>query len=147
MAWITARQLSDGSTSHTVQWRDARGRKPSETFALAPDASNDPADEARRFKLLVEAHGNDWPPGWVKGQGFVALRSGRTCHDACGARVQGYRLSATPSGTARGPGGTPSARRGGRAGSEGCGSPGGFPAGGRRPAANSTRMRCGVSPR
>lgn len=81
MAWITARQLSDGSTSHTVQWRDARGRKPSETFALAPDGSNEPADEARRFKLLVEAHGNDWPPGWVKGQGFVALRSGRTVRD------------------------------------------------------------------
>jgi integrase len=81
MAWITARALSDGSTSFTVQWRDARGRKPSETFALAPDGSNDPADEARRFKLLVEAHGNDWPPGWVKGQGFVALRSGRTVRD------------------------------------------------------------------
>lgn len=45
-----------------MQWRDARGRKPSETFVLAPDGSNDPADEARRFKLLVEAHGNDWPP-------------------------------------------------------------------------------------
>lgn len=81
MAWITARQLSDGSTSYTVQWRDLRGRKPSETFALARDGSNDPADEARRFKLLVEAHGNDWPPGWVRGQGFVGLRSGRTVRD------------------------------------------------------------------
>ncbi len=81
MAWIAARELSDGSTSYTVQWRDARGRKPSETFALAPDGSNDPAEEARRFKLLVEAHRNEWPPGWVKGQGFVALRSGRTVRD------------------------------------------------------------------
>lgn len=53
MAWISARQLSDGTTSYTVQWRDARGRKPSEPFALAPDNSNDPADEARRFKLLT----------------------------------------------------------------------------------------------
>jgi hypothetical protein len=26
---------------------------------------------AEQFKRLVDAHGQQWPPGWVKGKGFA----------------------------------------------------------------------------
>ncbi|MGW7292884.1 tyrosine-type recombinase/integrase [Streptomyces xiamenensis] len=67
MAYIKKRDKRDGTASFTVMWRagGARGGKQeSEVFA----------DEtaAERFRDLVNGHGQQWPPGWVRGQGFVA---------------------------------------------------------------------------
>ncbi|MFF0295592.1 tyrosine-type recombinase/integrase [Kitasatospora sp. NPDC004614] len=65
MAHIRVRERKDGSRVYTVTWRsDGRGSKEQgEPFA----------DEksAERFKDLVNGHGQQWPPGWVPGRGFV----------------------------------------------------------------------------
>ncbi|WP_406459592.1 hypothetical protein [Streptomyces sp. NBC_01622] len=56
----------DGSTTHQVRWREggARDGTPqSEVFDSEPDA--------KQFQSLVDAHRQHWPPGWVKGEGFV----------------------------------------------------------------------------
>lgn len=65
MASIVERTNKTGSTFH-VRWREGGGRGApwqSEKFG-------DP-DDADQFKKLVDAHGQHWPPGWVKGEGFV----------------------------------------------------------------------------
>lgn len=31
----------------------------------------DELNPAERFRDLVNGHGQQWPPGWVKGEGFV----------------------------------------------------------------------------
>jgi integrase len=50
-----------GGKSHRIVWRQD-GIKQQETFRdLAA---------AKRFRLLVEGHGNRWPTGWVRGVGF-----------------------------------------------------------------------------
>ncbi|MEU3961174.1 site-specific integrase [Streptomyces buecherae] len=67
MAYIKSKKLKSGGTSHTVYWRAGGGRGGdwcNETF--------DDSDLAERFKDLVNGHGQQWPPGWVKGRGFVA---------------------------------------------------------------------------
>ena len=64
MAWIRRRTRSDGLVSVAVQWRDARGKLQSETFREADKAA------AVEFLRLVEGCGGDWPPLWIKGQGF-----------------------------------------------------------------------------
>ena len=64
MAWIRRRARKDGLVSVAVQWRDPRGRLQSETFREADTAA------AEEFRRLVEACGNEWPPRWVKGEGF-----------------------------------------------------------------------------
>lgn len=66
MASIRRRVRKDGSTAHQVRWLEggARDGDPqSEVFDSEP--------EAIQFKALVDAHGQHWPPGWVKGEGFV----------------------------------------------------------------------------
>jgi integrase len=66
MASIRQRVRRDGSTAHQVRWREggARDGAPqSEVFDSEP--------EAKQFQSLVDAHGQQWPPGWVKGEGFV----------------------------------------------------------------------------
>lgn len=72
MAWITRRKRSDGGVSATVVWRhrgDREGRYQAETFSAGSDAQN--LARADGFKKMVEAAGQDWPDGWVKGEGFV----------------------------------------------------------------------------
>ncbi len=53
-------------------WRLEGGREgpyPSETFSVGTDAEN--MARADGFKQLVEAAGQPWPDGWVRGEGFV----------------------------------------------------------------------------
>lgn len=66
MAYIKTKKLSSGETSHIVYWRAGGGRAGAwcnETF--------DDSDPAERFRDLVNGHGQQWPPGWTKGKGFV----------------------------------------------------------------------------
>lgn len=62
MASIVERPKKDGTTTYQVKWRQD-GKQESERFG-------DP-DGAVQFKALVEAHGGQWPHGWVRGQGFI----------------------------------------------------------------------------
>ncbi|MFE7430287.1 hypothetical protein [Streptomyces sp. NPDC057545] len=65
MASIRKRERKDGSTIYQVRWLQGSrgGRWETESFA--------DEDSAAQFKKLVDAHGQQWPHGWVKGQGFV----------------------------------------------------------------------------
>ena len=76
MAWIRRRTRSDGLVSLAVQWRDPRGKLQSETFREADAAA------ANEFLRLVEGSGGDWPPRWIKGEGFPANVSSVTVRDA-----------------------------------------------------------------
>jgi len=72
MAWITKRKRSDGGLSATVVWRLGAvrdGAYQSETFSAGTDAQN--LARADGFKKMVDAGGQRWPDGWVKGEGFV----------------------------------------------------------------------------
>ncbi|WP_411143144.1 tyrosine-type recombinase/integrase [Streptomyces sp. x-80] len=67
MAYVKDRPNKDGTTTYCVMWRKggkASGKQESENF--------DDPKAASRFKELVNGHGQEWPPGWVRGQGFVA---------------------------------------------------------------------------
>ncbi|RLL66955.1 site-specific integrase [Streptomyces sp. Z26] len=66
MAYITERPQRNGSVTYQVRWIEGGGRvgeKADEKFADRTDAET--------FKTLVNAHGQRWPPGWIRGQGFV----------------------------------------------------------------------------
>ncbi|NJP66530.1 N-terminal phage integrase SAM-like domain-containing protein [Streptomyces spiramenti] len=66
MAYIKTNARLSGDPSFTVLWRAGGTRTGSwcrETF--------DDEDQAKRFRNLVNGHGQQWPPGWVKGEGFV----------------------------------------------------------------------------
>lgn len=72
MAWIEKRKRADGGVSARVIWRlgGARdGEKQVETFGVGSDAQN--LARADGFKKMVDASGQRWPEGWVKGEGFV----------------------------------------------------------------------------
>lgn len=62
MASIVERSKKDGTFTYQVKWRQDGGWQ---TERFGDDTS------AAQFKSLVEAHGSQWPHGWVKGQGFV----------------------------------------------------------------------------
>ncbi|MDO8732145.1 MAG: site-specific integrase [Actinomycetota bacterium] len=81
MAWIRRRTRSDGLVSIAVQWRDIRGKLQSETFRETDEAA------ANEFLRLVEGSGGDWPPRWVKGEGFPAAVSSVTVRAAALAWV------------------------------------------------------------
>jgi hypothetical protein len=75
VAWIEQRQRADGRLSARVLWRIGGGRgapRQEETFSAGSDAQN--RARAESFKQMVEAAGNHWPDGWVKGEGFVRAR-------------------------------------------------------------------------
>lgn len=66
MASIVERPKADGSATYQVRWREGGergGAVQTERFADPPSAE--------QFKALVNAHGQHWPPGWVRGAGFV----------------------------------------------------------------------------
>ncbi|WTW95471.1 site-specific integrase [Streptomycetaceae bacterium NBC_01309] len=67
MAWIVTRRNRHGEvTSYQVKWRTGGGRKgdpQSERF--------DDEIAAEIFKKAVDDNGNNWPPGWVKGLGYI----------------------------------------------------------------------------
>ncbi|MFT4008821.1 MAG: site-specific integrase [Nocardioidaceae bacterium] len=72
MAWITKRKRADGGVSVTVVWRHGGARDgayQSETFGAGSDAQN--LARADGFKKMVDAAGQRWPDGWVRGEGFV----------------------------------------------------------------------------
>ncbi|MGW8326545.1 tyrosine-type recombinase/integrase [Streptomyces sp. NPDC055897] len=62
MASIVDRPKKDGTTTYQVKWRQG-GSWQTENFG--------DVDGAKQFKDLVEAHGGQWPFGWIRGQGFV----------------------------------------------------------------------------
>lgn len=72
MARVVARERKDGGVSYYVRWvagGSRGGKNESEIFA-------DDEDAAERFKNLVDGHGQQWPPGWIRGRGFISdLRS------------------------------------------------------------------------
>ncbi|MET8690499.1 site-specific integrase [Streptomyces sp. NPDC004732] len=66
MAYIEVKQRRDGQSSYVVRWRTGgtrSGSRASESFDDEPSAE--------KFKNLVDGHGQQWPPGWIRGQGFV----------------------------------------------------------------------------
>jgi site-specific recombinase XerC len=66
MASIYERPKADGSITYQVKWREGGGRNaPGQT-----EKFDDPT-AAETFKQLVNVHGQHWPPGWVRGHGFV----------------------------------------------------------------------------
>jgi integrase len=76
MAWIEQKRRSDGGTSAVVRWRlggTRDGRMQTETFGAGSDEQN--LARAEGFNRMVEAGGQEWPDGWVKGEGFVRRRA------------------------------------------------------------------------
>ncbi|MEU6342146.1 site-specific integrase [Streptomyces sp. NPDC046977] len=66
MASIVERPKADGTITFQVKWREGGGRTdPGQTERFGDRPS------AEQFKKLVDAHGQHWPPGWVRGEGFV----------------------------------------------------------------------------
>ncbi len=66
MAQIVERQTKTSGTSYQVKWRAGGGRTApwqSESFSAR--------GRAEVFRREVEAAGHNWPPGWVKGQGYA----------------------------------------------------------------------------
>lgn len=75
MAYLTPKKRSDGGTSYAVRWRlggSRDGRFQTETFGAGSDEQN--RARAEGFMKMVIAAGEEWPDGWVKGQGFVRPR-------------------------------------------------------------------------
>jgi integrase len=72
MAWIEQHRRADGGLTARVIWRPGGARDATrvwETFSAGSDAQN--LARADGFKRMVEAAGQRWPDGWVKGEGFV----------------------------------------------------------------------------
>src|SRR5215218_6891016 len=72
MAWIEQRRRADGGVTARVFWwpsgcRDAP--RDWETSSAGRAAQN--LARADSFKRMVEAAGQRWPDGWMKGEGFV----------------------------------------------------------------------------
>ncbi|GGY00074.1 tyrosine-type recombinase/integrase [Streptomyces fructofermentans] len=65
MASIRKREKKTGPPTFQVRWLEG-GRGGS-----WEDESFGDEGQAEEFRRLVEAHGNKWPYGWIKGRGFV----------------------------------------------------------------------------
>ncbi|MEU9661866.1 site-specific integrase [Streptomyces chartreusis] len=65
MASIVKRPKKDGPPTFQVKWRED-GTWQTENFG-----DDEGEQQAGQFRKLVEAHGNRWPHGWIKGRGFV----------------------------------------------------------------------------
>ena len=71
MAWIEQRRRADGGLTPRVFWRPGGCRDtPVSGRRSAPDRTRR-TSRADGFKRMVEAAGQRWPDGWVKGEGFV----------------------------------------------------------------------------
>ena len=71
-AWIEQRRRADGGLTARVFWRPGGCRdtpREWETFGAGSDAKN--LARADGFKRMVEAAGQRWRDGGVKGEGFV----------------------------------------------------------------------------
>ncbi|MFC8332817.1 tyrosine-type recombinase/integrase [Streptomyces olivaceus] len=71
MASVHARKNKAGEvTSHQVKWRLGGGRTaPWQTETFDPDDDGKTAAEV--FRTAVNENHQQWPPGWVKGQGYI----------------------------------------------------------------------------
>lgn len=72
MATIRERPRKTGGTTYTVVWRAGGtrdGKQESEPFQ--------DEQHAEVFRGLVDMHGQQWPPGWVRGKGFVQQQPGK----------------------------------------------------------------------
>ena len=74
LAWhgLNSDRRADGGLTARVIWRPGGARDATrvwETFGAGSDAQN--LARADGFKRMVEAAGQRWPDGWVKGEGFV----------------------------------------------------------------------------
>jgi hypothetical protein len=79
VASIEKRTGTGGRPALRVVWRED-GRKQSETFGPRRDL------QAKAFLRDVEANGDRWPPGWLKGVGYPRpdeLLGGYTVRSAC----------------------------------------------------------------
>ncbi|MFJ3794994.1 tyrosine-type recombinase/integrase [Streptomyces sp. NPDC090088] len=65
MASVVERPRKVGPPTYQVKWRQD-GDWQTENFG-----GDEGKDQAAQFRKLVEAHGNQWPHGWVRGEGFV----------------------------------------------------------------------------
>ncbi|GAA3162137.1 MULTISPECIES: tyrosine-type recombinase/integrase [Streptomyces] len=64
MAYIRARRNASGQETFRVIWRsNGNGQQEGEDFDDKPSAT--------KFRDLVNGHGQQWPPGWVRGVGFA----------------------------------------------------------------------------
>ncbi|WP_411092217.1 tyrosine-type recombinase/integrase [Streptomyces sp. 049-1] len=76
MAYVKPMTGKDGSvTSHRVKWRLGGARNgawQSERF----EGDQAGAEAAAVFCQAVNDHGQQWPPGWVKGQGYIDPSAG-----------------------------------------------------------------------
>jgi len=89
MASIEQRRRSDGGLSARVRWRLGGirdGQRQVETFSAGTDEQN--LARAAGFRKMVEAAGQQWPDGWVKGEGFV--RTHTTAATGAGGGVDRY---------------------------------------------------------
>lgn len=71
MATIRERPRKDGGITYAVLWRAGgtrAGKQESENF---PDSDDKAKEKAELFRGLVDMHNQQWPPGWVRGRGFV----------------------------------------------------------------------------
>ncbi|MEO3976276.1 site-specific integrase [Streptomyces sp. CAU 1734] len=86
MASIHPRKNRVGEiTSYQVKWREGgsrSGRGQSETF--------DDPDAAEIFRDAVNDAGQDWPPGWMKGRGYIAAQSAQSADDDAAYRFRAY---------------------------------------------------------
>lgn len=65
MASIVERPKKSGESTFQVRWREGGGNGPVQTERFGD------LESADTFKQLVELHGQHWPPGWTRGQGFL----------------------------------------------------------------------------
>ena len=83
MATIRTRKRTDGTTTWNVRWRQ-NGKEMSQTFARERQAT--------KFRGMVDAAGQQTPPGWVLGYGFIQPEPAETitvkawCNRAIAAR-------------------------------------------------------------
>ena len=75
MAWVQQKKRSDGGTSAAVRWRLGGARSgPMQTETFSAGSYDQNLARAEGFRRMVEAGGQEWPDGWVKGMGFVRPR-------------------------------------------------------------------------
>lgn len=83
MAYIEKRRRTDGGISARVKWRlggTRDGLMQLEVFSAGTDAQN--LARADGFKKMVDAAGQRWPDGWVKGEGFVRATEDASPYEA-----------------------------------------------------------------